>query len=297
LKGNLLLISAGLLYGTIPILATLLGRCGISTVEQMVIRLGLAVIIMAVGLAALGRRFFIFRNNDIIHIVLFGLFFIAVFFSMYMSAAVLTSTAVAVLLLYIQPAITPFLARLVLKEKIEPRSLAAVVLALAGVVFILRVWDFDWGGFSFGHILGFLSGVFYAVYIIYMRILVAVKKYDLSLVTFWTFVSGLVWMIPLWFVLDWLIPQPAITAVNLSPSTDAWLLLVAFAVIPTILGYLAFNGGLKYVSSQRAGVLIIVEPVGAVIMGALILGQAIGFGEIVGGLLILSSVAVVSTGK
>jgi len=70
-------------------------------------------------------------------------------------------------------------------------------------------------------------------------------------------------------------------------------LLIGFALLPTLLAYLLFNYGLKSVESHRAGVLILSEPLAAILMGAVILGQNLQLTDLLGGILIVFSFLLV----
>jgi len=104
-------------------------------------------------------------------------------------------------------------------------------------------------------------------------------------------------VIPVWFAMDdtdldhfkLVFNLPEMTSFSLDLHTNAWLLLLGFTAIPTMMAYLIFNHGMKYVEPHKAGVLVLSEPMSAILMGALILSQQIVLTDLLGGLLVLIS--------
>jgi|SRR5665213_118643 len=77
-------------------------------------------------------------------------------------------------------------------------------------------------------------------------------------------------------------------------STRAWLALAAQGFLATTLTTLLWNWGLQRVSAARAGVFINLEPVIGTILGVGLLGETLGAGAVVGGLLIVGAAVVFS---
>ncbi len=292
LQGYLLIIIAGALYGTIPIFATLLAGHDVSTVEQIIFRL-LASSIIFLAYFSINKDISPRINtHDLLHFIWFGLVGIALFFGLYMSAAVLTSVSVAVLLLYTQPIFTLILSRLILKRDIGLAGILATFLALSGVAVIFQIWSMSWESFSIGHMFALGSGLCYSIYILFMRKFT--QKYKTLVVTFWSFLFGLVWLIILWPIINHLLPYPEVSSLNINLPLEAWLLLIGFTLFPTILAYLLFNHGMRTVEPHRAGVLVLSEPLSAIIMGALILSQPVFLTDIAGGILVLVAFLIIT---
>ena len=148
MKGYLFIIFSGILYGTIPIFATLLEQLNIPVLEQIVIRLVVSVILLSLFLKTIMKKSLHLGRQDLKHVIIFSLLGITLLFSFYLSAAVLAGVTIAVLLLYTQPVYTVILSRLILKEKINCQAIIAVILCLAGVAFIMEVWSLELSRFS-----------------------------------------------------------------------------------------------------------------------------------------------------
>lgn len=285
-QGYVHIITAGTLFGTIPIFATVLNQLAVSALEQNFFRILISAIILILFFLVTKTPFSI-KRRDYAFFCLFGLTGIALFFVFYVSAILMTSVSVAVLLLYTEPLFTLILARFILKERISAAGFGAIILSVLGVSVLLKAWTIPWYQLSAGHLFGLLAGLSYALYIIFGRVSVAHKKYTPATVTLWSFLFGLVWLIPLWFILSALVPLPVVSGLSLALGNEVLLLLIGFALIATVFPYALLEKGLGRVKSHRAGVLILFEPITAIVLGALLLNQFIDFEELVGAVFIL----------
>lgn len=291
LEGYFLILIAGVLYGTIPIFATLLSRYEVSTIEQIFIRLLFSLAVFSLFILFFKRHSLRLRPRDYVQFFFFGLYGTALFFTLYVSAAVMTTVTVTVLLLYTQPIFTLLITKLIFRRRVKAGGYIAIVLALIGVCIIFRIWSVNWQDFSLGHIFALATGFLYSIYLIFMHS--QTQKYRTLTVTYWAFFFGLIWLIPLWYVMRLVFHNPTITAISLNLPGNAWLLLLGFTILPTIMAYLIFNHGMRTVEPHRAGVLVLSEPLGAIIMGWLILGQPVYWTDILGGIFILISFLII----
>jgi len=287
IEGYFLIIFSGFLYGTIPIFATLLKDRHVSTLEQIVIRLVISLVFFLLYYKFYKNLSFKIKPADYKHFVWFGLVGIAMLFTLYMSAAVLTSVTIADLLLYTQPVYTLLISRFILKKHIKLSGLVAICLSLLGIAVIFRVWAIEFESFSIGHLFGLGAGLCYGIYIIFTSKFA--PRYGSPVTTFWSFLFGVLWLIPIWLLLKSYLPIKEVTTLNLNLDYLTWLILIGFALVSTIMAYLIFNHGIRTVEPHRAGVLILAEPLLAIALGALLLGQKIVLTDLLGGLLILTA--------
>jgi len=76
-------------------------------------------------------------------------------------------------------------------------------------------------------------------------------------------------------------------------SLRNYLLLVAIAVVPQIIGHTSFNWALKYLSATTISIILLGEPIGASILAVLLLDEGLSLVKIVGGVIIISGVTLV----
>ncbi len=77
-------------------------------------------------------------------------------------------------------------------------------------------------------------------------------------------------------------------------SAKTYLLLLALAVVPQLLGHSTFNWALRYLSAAYVSVALLGEPVGSSLLAYLLLAETPGVLEIAGGVLILSGIYLAS---
>lgn len=83
---------------------------------------------------------------------------------------------------------------------------------------------------------------------------------------------------------------------DLAMGTHAWLVLVVLALVCTAGPLVALYAGMRRVGAGTASVLSLVEPVVTVALAAVVLGERLQPGQVLGGLLVLSAVGVVLAG-
>jgi drug/metabolite transporter (DMT)-like permease len=191
-----------------------------------------------------------------------------------------TSVANAVLTHYTAPVLVAFLAPVFLKERLTGRIVFAVAAASAGLWIMLgisfgRFVDLAMAGDrSTGGILaGLLSGFAYAVIVILFRMLA--RDFHPVVMTF---------------------AQNAVIVLLLLPVVDIgggipsapWAVVVMGIVHSSIAPVLYFRG-MKDVTANRAAILGYLEPLCAILLGAVFLGEGIAFRTALGGAMILLS--------
>lgn len=183
--------------------------------------------------------------------------------------------AVVALLLYLFPVFVAILSRVLLKEPLGGRKLAAMALAMIGAAATLGVGALENGGLPLGGLFGALAGLIYSGYIVAGRF-VAEEVDPISqaaVVCFSAFVIFLLTNLTIGFGL----PTVAV----------GWLGAILAALVCTVLAVAAFLAGLKRVSANDAAILSCVEPVVTVLTGAAFLHEPLTGGVLVGGGLIL----------
>lgn len=93
----------------------------------------------------------------------------------------------------------------------------------------------------------------------------------------------------------WLLPAAWLTGSTLTGfAMTSWLALAGMALGPQLLGHIGLNYAVRYVPAATVAALLLLEPVGASILSALLLGEWPSATEILGGVLILVGVGVSS---
>ena len=194
-----------------------------------------------------------------------------------------TTVAIAVLTHYLTPIFVALAAPFVLGERIGSRTMGATAASFAGLVLLLAPWSRSGAHDLLGALLGAGSAVFYASNVLVNKRLVPVfSAPELA------FFHGLV-ATPF---LAAFVPRGAW---HVDPHAVAVLALGSIG--PGALAGLFFTWGLRSVRAAHASTLALLEPLVAVILGALAFGERPGGLAIVGAALILAGAAAVVTAR
>ena len=80
-------------------------------------------------------------------------------------------------------------------------------------------------------------------------------------------------------------------------SLRAWLLLLYYALVVTVLGFILFYAGLTRISSVAAGMHMAWVPLSAMVVAVTFLGEPFGLREALAAVAIVAAVLVVSVGR
>lgn len=276
------ILTAATGWGLIGVFSRPLSAAGISALQLTFIR---SVVVMAgIGLFLFSkdRSLFRIRLRDFWMFLGTGLVSIIFFNICYFTTIQHATLAAASMLLYTAPCFVMLMSALFFKEKITAQKLAALALAFAGCALV--------SGFSGGEITlfalltGIGSGFGYATYSIFGK--VALEKYDTFTVIFYTFVvSG-------FGLLAFARPLDTFFAVTEEPSSLAAAL--GLGLVSTVMPYICYTGGLKYVEAGKASVLAFAEPMVATVAGVVIFHETLHMKNAAGILLIFTAIVLLN---
>ncbi|KAA5604729.1 DMT family transporter [Roseospira marina] len=286
LTGLLLVALAALLWSTAGIASRVL--FDLSDIDPLTVgawRLVLAAPL--VGLLALRRPGAPLDRRDLGALLVLGLTQ-AGYQGLYFGAVARVGVALATLLaLCAAPVLVALLARLVLGERLGPRTLAAVVLAVAGAVLLVGFpgpLEADGATVVLGLAMAGGSALSYAVFTLASRRL-APRHHPFRLVAL-GFGAGAV------------VLAAVTVAVNgglaLPTSAPAWGLVLYMGVVPTALAYVVFLWGMRRASATGSAVVVLLEPLSATLLAWMLFGERLGPLGAAGGALLLSAVLVLA---
>ncbi|WP_449537734.1 DMT family transporter [Ferdinandcohnia sp. Marseille-Q9671] len=194
-----------------------------------------------------------------------------------------TSISVAAILLYTAPAFVTIFARILFKEKLTLRKMAALIVTLVGCAFVIGVFPNFTGTISlYGLIVGIGSGFFYALYSIFGKF--ALEKYDSLTVTVYTFLFAAIAVTPfsgLW------------SAMHLFADVKAWISIVGLGLLSTMMAFILYTKGLQHVESSRASIIATIEPVVAALIGFFIFQEKLQMWQYAGIIMVIAAVIIV----
>lgn len=302
--GYAAVILAGFSFGSITVISALLRNAGASSLEQACIRLIIGAIF---GIIVI---FFVFyQKRDIIRncfklkiqitYIFQGVLFSAMILAILSSIALNTPAGEAALLVQIQPVFTVLLGTVFLKESLTRIKLSSLFIAMVGLFLITQPWEWSFFLSSLaGDILAILDGFCYALYLLVGR---WSNKYRLnipsSISIAWVLLWGLITGIPIILFLKLLpLPNSIISfslIVILTPKI--FVLGLLLAIFGSIIPYSFIMLSNSYdVESSKQAILLLGDPIGAVILSAILLFEPITIWYIIGGTLLLLSIAIIT---
>ena len=285
--GDILIIIAGLFWGSMGIFVRHLNDLGFSSIQVACLRLTTAGILFALILLIKDRKGFKIALRDIPLFLALGLVSILFFTCCYFTAIRLMTMSTAAILLYTSPIWVMVLAIIFLKEKFTIQKLIALILAFAGCVLV--------SGFGgkvtvVGILVGLGSGLGYGLYSIFGTF--ALKKYSPYTVTCYTFLIAGLGSI---FVANPVDLISKISAVENKPALFGFVLLTA--VVTAVIPFLLYTLGLNMTTAGKAAVLATVEPAAATLFGFFVMKETVGPVAIAGILLVFAAIIVLSLRK
>lgn len=285
--GDILIIIAGLFWGSMGIFVRHLNDLGFSSIQVACLRLTTAGILFALILLIKDRKGFKIALRDIPLFLALGLVSILFFTCCYFTAIRLMTMSTAAILLYTSPIWVMVLAIIFLKEKFTIQKLIALILAFAGCVLV--------SGFGgkvtvVGILVGLGSGLGYGLYSIFGTF--ALKKYSPYTVTCYTFLIAGLGSI---FVSNPVDLVSKISSIENKPALFGFVLLTA--VVTAVIPFLLYTLGLNMTTAGKAAVLATVEPAAATLFGVFVMKETVGPVAIAGILLVFAAIAVLSLGK
>lgn len=192
---------------------------------------------------------------------------------LFVSATKLTTAANAIILQYTAPFYVAVLSGVFLKEKVQWFDWAAILIACGGMV-LFFLDKLTAGGF-WGNILAILSGIAFASMILLLR----KQKHGnpLGSVILGNILTGLL-CLPF--------------GVRTFSSSSGWLGLVLLGVFQIGLSYILYAEAIKHVTALEGILIPMIEPVLNPTWVFLILGERPGLFAVIGGIIVIGSVAV-----
>ena len=285
-RAILLIILAGLLWGTSGIFVNFLSPYGITAFQMTAIRGVVSVIAIGTYMLLTARRMitkvFKLKLRDLPLIAGAGLSMFVTAAAYYISMQ-LTSIATSVILMYTAPIFVTCYSVIFLKEKLTVKKALAVIAVFLGCAFVSGVV----GGIKmnfWGVLIGLLSGISYSAYNIITK---AEMKRNVNPVsaTFYCYIFMA--------VLALLISKPqGIITVAMNNSISVIFLMLGLGFFTFAMPYLLYTIALRDVSASLATNLGVIEPLAATVYSAVIFKEVLSVYQIIGIVLVIGAVIV-----
>lgn len=214
---------------------------------------------------------------------------LAVHFAAWFESLEWTSVAASVTLVQSQPLFVALGAFLLLGERLNRRIVAGIVVALAGMAAMTLPGAALTGTRpAYGNALAVVGALMMAVYFLAGRSL----RQEVPLVPYVT----VVYTVCAASLLAFALADGAAVGLGDYPPRE-WLLFLAMAIGPGLLGHTVINWALEHVESSVVSVTLLGEPVGSTLLAVVFLAEIPGFQTVAGAAVVLAGIYLTVRGR
>ncbi len=277
MKAKLKMITAMLIFGSIGIFVKNI-NLGSSQIALFRSLIG-TVFLIAAGLLIRKRFDFRTTKRNLLLLILSGIA-IGLNWIFLFEAYRYTTISNATLSYYFAPIFVIMLAPFVLKEKLTWKKVASIIGAMTGLVLIIGENPEAAGTYDHvtGIFYGLLAAALYASVIIMNKFIKNLSDYDTTVGQLAT--ATLV-------LLPYVLLKEPVNMGNIGFTTGLLILIVG--IIHTGLAYVLYFSAIKELEGHTIAVFSYIDPISAVIMAAVFLGEGMTLMQIFGGIFILGS--------
>lgn len=188
-----------------------------------------------------------------------------------------TTVAISTLSYYFAPVIVTMVCPFLFKEKLTKKQFFCFLMSTVGLSLVIGITNLGIGGNdTIGILFGLGAAVLYATVILLNKFITGVTGIHR---TFLQFLAAILV----------LIPYVAFTGgMHLgSLNGSGWICLLVVGLVHTGITYCLYFSSLKELPGQETAILSYIDPLVAVVIGVLILGEPLSWPQLVGGLMIL----------
>lgn len=271
---RLMLTISMTIFGTI---ALFVRNIPLASGEVALYRAVLAAMLIAVYLLVTKQRMPFEKIKKEIPYLLFSGIAMGINWILLFEAYKYTTVSLATLSYYFAPVIVTVVCPILFREKMTVKQILCFVMSTVGLVLITGIGDMSGGS---NHLVGILFGlgaaVFYAAVVLLNKF---IKNVDGIHRTFLQFLAAIVILVP--YVL-------ATSGINLNVlDGNGWGCLLIVGLVHTGITYCLYFSSLKELPGQKAAILSYIDPLVAVLVSVVLLGEQMTLMQVLGGMLIL----------
>jgi drug/metabolite transporter (DMT)-like permease len=282
LIGTLQILLSAFFFGCIGVFVKIAYSQGIDSITVLAFRFIIATIALWIYFSIFGTQFLKCNRQELLILAVFGILgYGSMSTLMFLSLERIPASLMA-MIFYTHPALIVVLTRIFYKEPINSSKVVALLLTLSGCAFILQV-SFNNVNRTSGILLALGTSVVYAIYLTSgQRVLKKIRPQTVTIyvITYLAVVFSI-----------YRNPFAVISAGVI--SSKGWLAISALAIFSTCFAILLLFSGIEKIGAARASLISTIEPLVAVLIAYLFLGEEISFTQLSGGGLILLGIIVI----
>lgn len=280
-KGYFLAALAAAAYGTNPAFAVPLYGHGMNAVSVLLFRYLMGLPVLAVIMAIRGKSFSL-KKEEIVPTIILGVLMALSSLTLFESYNYMNS-GVASTLLFVYPVMVAVMMIMFFHEKFSISTVICLIVMGAGLLLLMKPQG-DASLSMFGILLVMISALTYALYIVMVNVSKSVRNIPTSKLLFYVLS---------WGSLVYIVMITCGSELTIPAENWGWLNLLALAIIPTVISLGCTTRAIQLIGSTPTAILGALEPVSAVVLSVIVLGQEITMQDIIGGSLIVIATTIV----
>ncbi|MBU3160950.1 DMT family transporter [Clostridium frigoris] len=214
------------------------------------------------------------ENSHYIYLIIMGVL-LAIHWSTFFESIQVSTVAIGLLTFSTFPVFVTFLEPFFLRERLKLSDVLIAIVTLLGVMLVIPTFQLG-NSSTKGAMWGIVSGFTYAI--LSMLNKKFVKEYSSLVIAFYEQFIATIVLIPFLFL-----NKPIFSLKDI-------LILVLLGIVFTGISHSLFINGLKNIKTQTASIITSLEPVYGIVLAAILLGEIPTLREVLGGVIILSTV-------
>lgn len=273
-SARFMLIISMAIFGT---LAVFVRNIDLNSGELALYRAILAAVLILVYLLATGQKIDFKGIKKELPLLLASGIAMGINWILLFQAYKYTTVSVATLSYYFAPVIVTVVCPFLFHEKLNKKQIICFVMSTVGLVMIIGINGFGQGSSDLtGVLFGLGAAAFYAAVVLLNKFIKNVTGIHR---TFLQFIAAIIILIP------YVACTGGIHLGNLNGK--GWISLLIVGLVHTGITYCMYFSALKELPGQEAAILSYIDPLVAVLVSVLLLGESMTFMQALGGIFIL----------
>ena len=297
-RGEFMVVIAALLFGVNGTVSKLVLHAGIPPMRFTEIRsAGAFLCLVTYALIRRPSSLKIIRSQ-IGFLALYGIAGFAGVQVFYFIAISRLPVGIGLLLEFTAPVLITLYVRFVRKEKVKSRMWISLILAISGLMLVAQIWK----GLTLdgiGLVAGGLASISLAIYFLLGEHGVGIR--DTTSLTAWAFgFATAFWLIvqPLWtFPIHLLSNQVSFGGQFTGHHAPLSLFILVVILFGTVAPFVLVVGALRHTSPARTAMIGMLEPIFASIVAWWWIGESLTLFQIIGGVVVLTGIALAETAR
>lgn len=273
-SSRLMLIAAMAVFGT---LAPFVRNIPVTSAELALFRAVLAASLIGLFLLATRRKLPVKTlRKELLLLVCSGAS-MAVNWILLFEAYKYTTVAIATLSYYFAPVLVTVASALLFREKLGKKQIICFIMSTLGLVIVTGITDLGSGSNnSLGILFGLGAAVLYALCILLNKSIKGVGGIER---TFLQFLAAITVMVP------YVLLSGGVSLERMDGT--GWLCLLVVGLVHTGITYCLYFTAVERIPGQEVAILSYIDPLVAVVIGVVVLGEPLTMPQLIGGLMIL----------